>query len=103
MTNLLNPTAWLGDLLAQLGVEGVSTVALVFLVSVALWAHKGARYGGKAATVGATAVTQAKLTALLLAALLVLGVIHIDPARGQQLLESGIRMAQTQLGGGLPW
>jgi len=103
MTNLLNPSAWVGGLLAQLGVEGVSTVALVTLVTFALWAHKGARYGGKAATVGSTAVVHAKLTALLLAGLMVLGVIHVDPARAQQLLDQGVRTLQAQLGGGLPW
>jgi len=73
-----------------IGIEGVSTVALVLLVSVALYAHKAASAGQRVASAGSTVQHDLKVVALVLAALLVLGVATLDVERGRELLRVGI-------------
>jgi len=77
-------------LLSRFGLAGVSAGALLFLISVPLWARKGAKVGGAAATAGSTVVTMTQAVALALAALLVLGVISIDMARGGELASTAV-------------
>ncbi len=82
-----------------IGLEGVSTVALVSLLSVGLYVHKIASVGGMAVTVGSTAAHDLKVVVLVLTLLLVAGVISADPARLQEL----IQMAGRRLPGVLDW
>ncbi|WP_435145934.1 hypothetical protein [Halobaculum sp. P14] len=72
-----------------LGLRGVSTVALVLLVSVVLYAHKAASAGRRVVHVGSTAQHDAKVVAGVLALLLVAGVLSADLERGQELLRLG--------------
>ncbi|MFB6091621.1 MAG: hypothetical protein ABEK02_01275 [Haloquadratum sp.] len=76
--------------ITALGIEGVSTVALVLLISIALYAHKASTAGRRVVGVGSTIQHDAKVVALVLTVLLVLGVATLDVQRGQQLLHAGI-------------
>ena len=76
--------------ITALGIEGVSTVALVLLVSVALYAHKAASAGQKVVYVGSTVQHDLKVVAVVLTVLLVLGVATLDVQRGQELLRAGL-------------
>lgn len=78
--------AFVSDLLARFGVRGVSTVALLVLVSLALYAHKASKVGQKAVTLGSTASHDAKVVAVVLAALLVLGIFTADVERSREVL-----------------
>ena len=78
--------AFVAELLAQFGIKGVSTVALVLLVSVALYAHKASKVGRTAVTLGSTAAHDAKVVAVVLAALLVLGIFTADVERSREIL-----------------
>lgn len=71
--------------LAQFGIEGVSAVALLALVSVALYAHKASRVGGAAVGLGGMVVHDAKAVAIALAVLLLLGVVSMDVERAGTL------------------
>jgi hypothetical protein len=102
MTELVDPVHWTRILLERLGLEGVSALVLVVLLSFALYTHKAARVGGKAATVGSTAAHDLKVVALVLLVLLILGVIQADVARTQQILSSVMTWASQQFGGTLP-
>ncbi|SDY40170.1 hypothetical protein [Halobellus clavatus] len=73
-----------------LGIKGVSTVALVLLVSIALYAHKAASAGQKVVYVGSTLQHDLKMVAIVLTVLLVLGVATLDVQRGQELLQAGL-------------
>ena len=77
--------AFVTELLARFGVRGVSTVALLLLVSLALYAHKASKVGAKAVTVGSTASHDAKVVAVVLAGLLVLGVLSADVDRAREV------------------
>ena len=78
------------EAITALGIEGVSTIALVLLVSVALYAHKAASAGQKVAHAGSTVQHDLKVVALVLTALLILGVATLDVQRGQELLHAGL-------------
>ena len=80
----------LQPVISALGIRGVSTVALVLLVSVALYAHKAASAGQKVAHAGSTVQHDLKVVALVLTALLILGVATLDIHRGRELIHVGI-------------
>jgi len=73
------------QVLVELGVRGVSTVAVVVLVSMALYAHKASKVGGMAVGVGGTVTHDLKVLAVTLAALLLLGVASVDIERATDL------------------
>lgn len=75
---------------SALGIKGVSTVALVLLVSIALYAHKASTAGRRVAGAGSTMAHDAKVVAIVLTALLVLGVATLDIDRGRELIQVGI-------------
>lgn len=77
--------------ITALGIKGVSTVALVLLVSIALYAHKASAAGRRVVYVGSTVTHDLKVVAIVLTALLVLGVATLDVQRGQELLHTGIQ------------
>ncbi|WP_311170653.1 hypothetical protein [Halobellus ordinarius] len=76
--------------ITALGIKGVSTVALVLLISIALYAHKASAAGRKVVYAGSTVTHDLKVVAIVLTVLLVLGVATLDIQRGQELLQSGI-------------
>lgn len=84
-------------LLSRFGLAGVSAGALLFFLSVPLWARKGAKVGSAAATAGSTVVTMTQAVALALAALLVLGVISIDMARGGALASDAVAFVRDHV------
>lgn len=97
------------DLLATglrtIGIEGVSTVALVLLVSLALYAHKASTAGRKVVYVGSTVTRDLKLVALVLVALLLIGLVNADMERGRELYHMARQWLAPylrQLGGFLP-
>jgi len=79
------------QVLAEVGVQGVSTVAVVLLVSMALYAHKVSKVGGMAVGVGGTVTHDLKVLAVALAGLLLLGVASLDMGRASEL----VRQAQS--------
>ena len=77
------------------GIEGVSTVALLVAVSVALYAHKASSAGQKVVYMGSTAQHDLKVVALVIAGLLVLGVLSADVQRSRELIHVlGQRLGQ---------
>lgn len=85
---------FLRPVISALGIEGVSTVALVLLVSVALYAHKAASAGQRVAHAGSTLQHDLKVVALVLTGLLVLGVATLDVERGRELLRVGFEQVR---------
>ena len=77
---------FLRQLLQRIGVEGVSTAALILLVALALYAHKASKAGRLVAGAGSTVAHDAKVVAAVLVGLLVLGVLSADVERGQEVL-----------------
>lgn len=86
-------------LLERLGVEGVSAVTVLVLLSVYAYFRKASRWGAKAVYRAGKAGEYGRAAALILLVLLLAGVIHADPARARELLEAGHRTLQ----GVLPW
>ena len=83
------------EAITTLGLEGVSTVALLVAVSVALYAHKASSAGRKVVYMGSTAQHDLKVAALVIAGLLVLGVLSADVQRSRELIHVvGQRLAQ---------
>ena len=70
-----------------IGIQGVSTVVLVGLLSVALYVHKLSTVGGLVVTTGGTVAHDLKVIALVLALLLVAGVISADVGRAQEIAQ----------------
>ncbi|WP_256288786.1 hypothetical protein [Halobellus inordinatus] len=79
-----------GRAITALGLKGVSTVALVLLVSVLLYTHKAATAGQRVVHAGSTIQHDLKVIALVLTVLLVLGVATIDIERGRELIQVGL-------------
>ena len=84
--------------LSRLGIRGVSALTLVVLVSLGLYAHKAAKYGGKVAYAGGRAAHEAKVIAGVLVVLLVAGVISADVERARTLVETAGRQIGPLLG-----
>jgi apolipoprotein N-acyltransferase len=81
----------LDGLLDTIGVEGVSAMVLFALLLVATWAHRAAKWGGRVAGASSTATHDLKVTAVILAALLLLGIASIDVERSMQLASVATR------------
>jgi hypothetical protein len=84
------------------GIEGVSAMVLFALLLVATWAHRAAKWGSRVAGASSTATHDLKVTAVILAALLLLGVASIDVERSMQLFEIATREILAGLSGLLP-
>ncbi|MBO4248418.1 hypothetical protein IL252_11390 [Halomicrobium sp. IBSBa] len=69
-----------------IGIQGVSTVVLVGLLSVALYVHKLSAVSGLVVNTGGTVAHDMKVIALVLALLLVAGVISADVGRAQEIV-----------------
>jgi hypothetical protein len=76
-------------LLEQLGVEGVSAVAVVVLLAAYIYSRRAAAMGGKAVSTAGSAGSYLRAFALLLLVLLIAGVASLDVARAAELLEAG--------------
>ncbi|WP_132060240.1 hypothetical protein [Halorussus amylolyticus] len=69
------------------GLQGVSAGVLALLFAVALYSHKAASTGQRVVHVGSTVTHDVKIVALVLAALLVLGVIEgVNIQRTEELV-----------------
>ena len=70
----------------HVGLQGVSAGVLALLIAVALYAHKAANTGHRVVRAGSTATHDLKVVAVVLAALLALGVLEgVDTQRVQEL------------------
>lgn len=74
--------------LGRLGVEGVSTAALILLVALALYAHKASKAGRLVAGAGSTVAHDAMVVAVVLAVLLLSGVFIADVERGRDVIRT---------------
>ena len=78
------------SVLRQLGFKGVSVMALVVLLLVAMYVHRLASVGGTVVKTSSTAAHDVKIIAVVLALLLVAGVFKAQPARAQSLLDQAL-------------
>ncbi|KAB1194832.1 hypothetical protein GJR96_09255 [Haloferax sp. MBLA0076] len=79
--------------LASVGIEGISVMSLLVLLVAASYVHKASKAGSVAAGVASTAAHDAKVIALTLAALLVVGVVSLNVTRGRELASIAIEKA----------
>ncbi|QHS17779.1 hypothetical protein GWK26_11830 [haloarchaeon 3A1-DGR] len=86
----------IGALVDALGLTGVSTAALA-LLAVALYAHRAATVGSMAVSTGRVVTHDLKMISLVLALMMLVGVISVDPARAQQLGQQAIDAVATRL------
>lgn len=77
--------ALLGDLLGRLGIRGVSTVALLAIVSVVVWSSRAR----KAGYVLGSGLATVRWTALAIGVLAVGGVVSLNPGRAVDLAMQG--------------
>lgn len=90
------------DVLRTAGLEGVSAVGLVALLSFALYTHRAAAVGGTMVGTASTVGHDIKVVSLTLAGLLVLGVIGLHPDRAVQLGHQAVAWAVQSLGRAVP-
>lgn len=77
--------------------EGVSAVAVVALAAAYIYAHRAAAMGGRAVKTAGRTGAYLRVTALVLLALLIVGVVNMDVARASELLDAGVRFVGRQL------
>lgn len=85
----LEPVSAARWLLGQLGVEGVSAVAVVGLAAAYIYTRRAAAVGSAAVSTAGNATAYLRVVALVLLVLLILGVAHLDVGRAVELLEAG--------------
>lgn len=101
MMDLLLPL--IRDVLEAVGLEGISVIGLVALLSIALYTHRAAAMGGSLVGTASTVGHDLKVISLTLAVLLILGVIGLHPDRAMQLVDQFGRWAGEQVGRLVPW
>ncbi|QCJ47253.1 hypothetical protein [Haloprofundus sp. MHR1] len=89
------PFEWLAALIDAVGLEGVSTAAIV-LFGVALYVHRASSVAGTAVGAASTGARTAQTTALLLAALVGLGVFSVNIGRAGELASTAMEWARTE-------
>ncbi|RDZ65328.1 hypothetical protein C5B90_02870 [Haloferax sp. Atlit-12N] len=75
------------------GIEGVSVMGLLALLVTVSYVHKASKAGSLVAGVASTAAHDAKVVALTLAGLLVVGVVSLNVGRGRELVSMAIERA----------
>ena len=86
------------EFLQAVGLEGISAIGLVALLSVALYTHRAAAVGGTVVGTAATVGHDIKVVSVTLAILLVLGVIAVNPARAMELFHSAGAWVGQEIG-----